>query len=191
MDGDGFGRLLYLLLLLAAVGGWVMVEYRNRLGQALRTAMAWGLIFLGVAAGYGLWQDFALSPRPRQMVTQSGELVLPRAADGHYYATIEADGVTLQVLADTGASMVVLSPADARRLGIDPAGLVYTGQAMTANGVVRTAQVFLKSLDLGPFQDTNVRAWVNEADMDVSLLGMDYLGRYRIEIDAGRMVLRR
>lgn len=191
MDGETYGRLLYLVLLLLAVGGWVMVEYRRRLGQALRTAMAWGLIFLGVMAGYGLWQDMAINPHPRQMVTAAGELVLPRARDGHYYASVTAEGRVLQVLADTGASSVVLSPADARRLGIDPATLVYTGQAMTANGIVRTAQVWLKSLDLGPFHDTDVPVWVNEADMDVSLLGMDYLSRFRIEIDGDRMVLRR
>lgn len=191
MDGETYGRLLYLVLLLLAVGGWVMVEHRRRLGQALRTAMAWGLIFLGVMAGYGLWQDMAINPHPRQMVTAAGELVLPRARDGHYYASVTAEGRVLQVLADTGASSVVLSPADARRLGIDPATLVYTGQAMTANGIVRTAQVWLKSLDLGPFHDTDVPVWVNEADMDVSLLGMDYLSRFRIEIDGDRMVLRR
>lgn len=191
MDGDIFGRVLYLALLLAAVGGWVMVEFRQRMGQTLRLGMAWGLIFLGVMAGYGLWKDIRRDVLPQQMVTQSGELILPRAEDGHYYAHITANGTGLQVLADTGATNVVLSPRDARRLGIDTAALVYTGQAMTANGVVRTARTTLVSLSLGPFQDSDVPVWVNEADMDVSLLGMDYLGRFRIEIDGDRMKLRR
>ena len=57
MNGDDLGRLAYLGLLLTAVGGWVIVEYRQRLGQALRVAMAWGLIFVGLMAGYGLWND--------------------------------------------------------------------------------------------------------------------------------------
>jgi aspartyl protease family protein len=191
MDGDSFGRVLYLVLLLTAVGGWVVVEFRQRMAQTLRLGLAWGLIFLGVIAGYGLWNDIRRDVLPRQMVTTGGELILPRANDGHYYAEVSANGTRLRVLADTGASMVVLSPADARRMGIDTANLVYTGQAMTANGTVRTARTTIDTLDLGPFQDRNVPVWVNQADMDVSLLGMDYLGRFRIEIDADQMVLRR
>lgn len=190
MDGDSAGRLIYLMLLLVAVGGWVMVEYRQRMGLALRTAMAWGLIFLGVAAGYGLWQDLRNDLLPRQMVTETGELVIPRAADGHYYIDIDVDGTRLTMMADTGATSVVLSPADARRLGIAPESLIYTGQAMTANGTVRTARTTLQNVTLGPFTEKALPVWVNEAEMDVSLLGMDLLGRYRIEIDRERMILR-
>jgi len=36
MNGDDFVRLGYLALLLAAIGGWVIVEYRGRMAQALR-----------------------------------------------------------------------------------------------------------------------------------------------------------
>ena len=32
MDSETTGRLLYLVLLLAAVGGWIIVEYRKRMG---------------------------------------------------------------------------------------------------------------------------------------------------------------
>ena len=191
MDAEQLGRATYLVLLLIAVGGWVMVEYRTRIGQALRVALAWGMIFLGVAAGYGLWQDIRHDIIPRQMVTETGTVEIPRAADGHYYLQLEIDGQAVMFLADTGATNVVLSPEDARRLGIDPAGLTYTGQAMTANGMVRTARVRLNDVQLGPFRDDSLAVWVNEAEMDGSLLGMDYLGRFRIEIARDRMVLRR
>ena len=66
MDEFEFGRLAYLMILLAAVGGWVMVEYRGRMGFALRSALAWGLIFLGVLAGYGLWSDIRQTVMPAQ-----------------------------------------------------------------------------------------------------------------------------
>ena len=36
-----------------------------------------------------------------------------------------------------------------------------------------------------------VSAWVNEGEMDLSLLGMDYLDRFRIEIAGDRMILGR
>lgn len=191
MDGEDFGRMAYLVLLLAAVGGWVIVEYRQRMGQALRTAAAWGLIFIGVMAGYGLWQDIRTDITPSQLVTADGTLELPRAEDGHFYATLEVDGQTLRMMVDTGASNMVLSNADADRLGINQDELMFLGQAQTANGMVRTARVTLGRVEFGPFSDSDVSAWVTDGEMDLSLLGMDYLSRYQITISGNTMLLSR
>jgi aspartyl protease family protein len=190
MDGDNFARLAYLMLLLVAVGGWVMVEFRNRMGQALRMAMAWGLIFVGVMAGYGLWSDIRQDIMPQQMVSEGGEIEVPRAEDGHYYLTLEINGTPVVFMADTGASNMVLSREDARTLGIDPESLRYLGEASTANGIVRTARVSLPLVELGPFRNEDFQAFVNDGEMEGSLLGMDYLGQFRMEIAGNRMVLR-
>lgn len=191
MDADTTGRLFYLVLLLVAVGGYVVVEYRKRMGEALRTAAAWGLIFIGVMAGYGLWNDMRSEVAPQQMVAEGGQIEVPRAADGHYYLTLTIDGTPVQFLADTGATNMVLSNRDARRLGIDPETLVYIGRAQTANGTVATARVELGSVELGPYRDDGFAAWVNQGEMEDSLLGMDYLSLYRVEIAGDRMILRR
>ncbi|MDP2082782.1 MAG: TIGR02281 family clan AA aspartic protease [Pseudotabrizicola sp.] len=191
MDGDMIARLAYLGLLLAAVGGYIIVEFRGRMGQALRTAAAWGLIVVGLMAGYGLWHDLRPGLLPRQAVVEGGEIRLPRAADGHYYLTLTIGGTPMPFMVDTGASQVVLSLADARRLGIDPSTLAFIGEARTANGIVRTARVTLTDVALGPHRDDRLGAVVNEGDLDTSLLGMSYLGRYSIEITSGEMILRR
>ena len=191
MDGDIVARLAYLGIILVALIGWGLVEYRGKLGFAVRSAVAWGMIFVGAAAGYGLWGDIRGSILPDQTVTQSGQIEVPRAQDGHYYLTLVIDGTKIAFLADTGASTVVLSDRDARKLGIDLDGLAYLGQAETANGVVRTATVSLKDVELGPFRDRKINASVTKGAMEVSLLGMDYLGLYRIEIDQGKMILSR
>lgn len=190
MNGDDLARLAYLGLLLAAVGGWVVVEYRQRLGQALRVALAWGMILVGLMAGYGLWQDLRRDIRPDQMVV-AGRVEIPRSPDGHYYLRLQVNGQDLQLMADTGATHIVLSPEDAARLGFDPGRLNYLGEANTANGVVRTARISLDQVSLGPFQDDAVTAYVNEAAMDGSLLGMEYLGRFSIQISGDRMILTR
>lgn len=190
MDSDTYARLAYLLLLLVAVGGWVMVEFRQRMGQALRMAMAWGLIFVGMMAGYGLWSDIRSDILPSQMVSASGEIEVPRAEDGHYYLTLEINGNPVVFLADTGASNMVLSREDARSLGIDPESLRYLGEASTANGIVRTARVTLPVVELGPFRNEDFDAFVNDGEMAGSLLGMDYLGQFRLEIAGNRMILR-
>ena len=191
MDGDILARVAYLGIILVALLGWALVEYRGRLGFAARSAMAWGMIFVGVAAGYGLWGDIRGSILPIQSVTAGGTIEIPRAGDGHYYLTLTIDGVAVDFLADTGASTVVLSDADARRVGIDPDALAYLGEANTANGTVQTADVWLKNVSLGPFEDATIRASVTKGAMAGSLLGMNYLGLYRIEIDQDKMILSR
>ena len=190
MDSETFARVAYLGIILVALGGWVMVEFRQRMGQALRMALAWGLIFVGVMAGYGLWSDIRQDVMPRQMVSDSGQVEVPRASDGHYYLTLTINGMAVPFMVDTGASGMVLSTEDAARLGIEADSLQFLGQAMTANGVVRTARVTLPEVELGPFRNTDFRAFVTEGEMPGSLLGMDYLGQFRMEFDQGRLILR-
>lgn len=191
MDSELWPRVIYLSLLVAALGGWILVEYRGRLGAALRTFAAWGLIFVGLAAGYGLWKDIQGENRPRQMASEAGEMVLRRAADGHFYAALDLNGTEVFFMVDTGATNMVISRRDAERLGFHPEELRYFGEASTANGIVRTARVTLDEIDFGPFTDRSMDAWVNEGDMDGSLLGMDYLRRFSIRIEGDRMILTR
>jgi aspartyl protease family protein len=190
MDGETLARVGYLAIILVALGGWALVEFRQRMGQALRMAMAWALIFLGVAAGYGLWTDIRNVALPRQLVTETGAIEVPLAADGHYYLTLEINGTTVPFMVDTGASGMVLSLADAERLGLDPDSLEFRGQAQTANGVVRTAMVTLPVVELGPFRTEGFRAFVNGGEMEGSLLGMDYLRLFRMEFADSRLILR-
>lgn len=191
MDGETLGRVAYLVLLLTFIGGWVAVEYRRRLGAAVRTLLAWGMIFFAVMVGYGLWQDMRGQIGGIQQVTSSGSLEIPRAQDGHYYPVAEVDGTRVRFMVDTGATNIVLTQEDARRIGIDPGSLVYDAVAQTANGPVRSARVRLDSLKVGPFEDRGVTAWVNEGEMFGSLLGMDYLRGFSVTIDKGTMVLAR
>lgn len=190
MDGETLARVGYLAVILVALGGWALVEFRQRMGQALRMAMAWGLIFVGLIAGFGLWSDIRQDVMPTQMVTSAGAVEVPRAPDGHYYLTLIINDTPLRFMVDTGATGLVLSRPDAERLGIDPASLQFLGEAMTANGVVRTAQVTLPVIELGPFRNEGFRAYVTEGDMDGSLLGMDYLGQFRMEFTGDTLTLR-
>ncbi|MFN4192646.1 MAG: TIGR02281 family clan AA aspartic protease [Tabrizicola sp.] len=189
MDGETLARVGYLALILLALGGWVMVEFRQRMGQALRMALAWGMIFLGMMAGYGLWSDIRQDIMPIQAATD-GAVEVPRSGDGHYYLTLRIEGTAVAFMVDTGASGMVLSARDAERLGIDPDSLSFLGQANTANGVVRTARVTLQDVELGPFRNDSFRAFVTEGELDQSLLGMEYLGQFRMEFAGGTLILR-
>lgn len=193
MEDLDYGRLLYLLLLLGVVGSWVFVQNRQSLSTTMQQIAIWAFIFLGVIAGYGLWDDIRQTVRPQQAVLgETGQVTVPRAADGHYYLTVAVNGAPVNFLVDTGATAVVLTTDDARRAGFDPDTLAFVGRAQTANGEVRTAPVWVEELSLGKFQDRNFRVSVNGGEMDKSLLGMTYLQRWSsIEIRNGALVLTR
>lgn len=191
MTADDYGRLSYLVILGGVLLMYLLIANRNNLGTVLRQAMLWGLIFLGAIAGIGLWQDVRDTVVPTRAVSfGEGRIEVPRAEDGHYYVTLSISGEPVRFVVDTGATDMVLARRDAMRLGIDPDALAYTGRARTANGLVRTARIALDDVALGSFVDNDVTAWINEGEMDISLLGMGYLGRFeRIEIERGRLVL--
>jgi aspartyl protease family protein len=192
MGGDDFGRLVYLVLLLVAVGGWMIAAGRGRIGKMAQQAAVWGFIFLGAIASIGLWTDIRSDVAPRAAVLEDGRIEIPRGPDGHYHLTLRLNGTPVAFIVDTGASDLVLSRRDAERIGLDPARLAFTGQAMTANGTVRTAGARIDTVELGGVTERNVRASVTDGEMVGSLLGMRYLDRFaRIEISGNRMLLER
>ena len=180
----------YLVLLLIAVGGWLFTQGRKHWGRIAQQFAAWVLIFVGVLAAVGLWGDIRQTIMPSQSVLQGGEISVPTSADGHYYLTAEVNGTPLRFMIDTGASDIVLTQEDAKRIGINPDTLVFSGRALSANGEVGIAPVVLDSVALGPVQSDNVRAMVNGGEMRQSLLGMRYLQRFsKIEIGDGALIL--
>lgn len=188
------GRLIYLIVLMAMVAGWFFMQSRQGWNKTLQQVAVWAMIFTGVAAGYGLWEDInRQGDIPRQAYEAStGSVTLPRARDGHYYLTATINGTPLRFVVDTGATDMVLTRADAEAAGLSPDSLNYPGRASTANGEVRTAYVRLDEVELGGVRDTDVPAVVNEGEMRQSLLGMGYLQRWgRIEITNGELILTR
>ena len=190
--GDNFARLAYLVLLLIAVGGFLLVELRERPGKTLRMAAAWGLIFLGAIALAGLWPDIRNAISPEARMLDGNRIEVPVGNDGHYHLTAQVNDVSVRFVVDTGASSIALGPRDAERVGIDLDNLAYIGEARTANGIVETAPVRLDTLTIGDIRDENVPAMVLRADLEQSLMGMSYLSRFaRVSIEGNRLILER
>lgn len=186
-------NLIYLILLGSVIIAWFFAANRNSLGKTIQQAAVWGLIFIGVVAAIGLWDDIRATVMPMQAVsTDQGRIELPRAPDGHYYLAAKVNGAKMRFVIDTGATDIVLSREDAIAAGLHPEGLNFTGRANTANGLVQTAPVRLDSLAVGGIVDRNVRAVVNSGDLHQSLLGMGYLERFSsVSIADGKLVLQR
>jgi len=96
---------------------------------------------------------------------------------GQYVVEAQVNGTPIRFIVDTGASEVVLSQADAHRIGINLGSLHYTQRYATANGTAMGAPITLNSVRVGPIALGDVRASVNGAEMKGSLLGMTFLGR--------------
>ena len=192
MTATDTGHLVYLVLLLVAVGQFFIVQNRANVSKLAQQAATWFLIFVGIAAIAGFAGDLRREIGPRQSVLAGNVIEAPRGFDGHYHLTLEINGTPIDFVVDTGATEMVLSQEDAAAAGIDVERLMFTGSAQTANGTVRTAPVRLQTVTLGPIEDRNLRAVVNEGDLFGSLLGMGYLQRFeRIEIEGDRLILTR
>jgi clan AA aspartic protease (TIGR02281 family) len=108
-----------------------------------------------------------------------------RNENGHYYPHVTINGMVVRMMVDTGASLVSLSAADARRVGIDPQSLQFTGVAHTANGTVRTAPITLREIAIEGMVLHNVRA--SCCVTGEALLGMSALERLNFTIGSGWM----
>lgn len=192
MDTEDTGRLIYLVLLGSVIAGYFLISNRARIGEVARQAALWGFIFVGVIVAYGLWSDVSKTVLPRQSAFENGRIEVPVRTDGHFHLTLHVGDVPVEFIVDTGASSVVLTQRDAERVGIDTDALIFGGRASTANGEVRTARVTLENVRLGELDEGRLRAFVNEGDLDSSLLGMSYLRRFgRVEITPDALVLER
>lgn len=192
MLGNDTPSLVYLVLLLMVVGATLIGTVRNRPGRSLQQIMIWALIFLGLVAVAGMWKDIKGALVPTQAVLTDGRIEAPLGPDGHYRLTASVNGVDIVFMVDTGASQLVLTQRDAKRVGLNPDTLAWIGKAQTANGTTYTAPVRLESVDIGPIHDRNVPAVVNGGALDISLMGMNYLTRFaKVEFNGSRMILTR
>ena len=168
--------------------------------QFVLHAVAWCGIILLIAIGYGFRHELADAGNrvlavfvPSHGYSSSPETIsFSAAADGHYWVNARVDGVGFRFMVDTGATTVVLSKADVRRLGIDPASLRYERTVHTANGATKAAAIRLRELAIGPIVVTDVPALVNATPLSEPLLGMRLLERLSsVEIKNGTLTLRR
>jgi clan AA aspartic protease (TIGR02281 family) len=113
-----------------------------------------------------------------------------RADDGLFYVDAEINGAQIRLLVDTGASMIVLTPADARRVGAAPEAANYTLGAETAAGKSKMAKVTLANMKVGATAAESVPAAVGQEGLGVSLLGQNWLSHLgSVTIEGDRMIL--
>ena len=184
-------HFLYLVALLIVLLAGTRIRSVQEFFIKTRHMLVWVGLFVVLILGYS--QKDALMAALMPFAAREGahgSLVYTRAEDGHFYIEAKLNGVSVRFMVDTGASDIVLSPADAKRAGIAAESLHYSTLYGTANGYGRGAPVVLDEFSIGMWTQNNVRASVNQAAMDSSLLGMRYLDQLRrVTIEGDRMTL--
>jgi aspartyl protease family protein len=195
-----FASLGWLVLLI----GGVAVRFRSQPGSAIRALAAWALVALVLIWIYAyrfeateignrmlgvLLPSHGIVTEPSQQAANSsfdsgGEVRFALNQYGHYQVAARVNGTYITFLVDTGASDVVLSPDDARRVGLAGGQLNFSDRVETANGVAYVASVTLNNLTVGPIVINGMPAKINQSPMQYSLLGMRFLNRlhgWRVE----------
>jgi aspartyl protease family protein len=121
---------------------------------------------------------------------RSGEVVLQRDANGHFYAKASTDTGKAMMLVDTGATVVALTGNDASMMGVDWNPGDVRPVARGASGDVYGVPVVLDRLEVGGIEARRVQAVVVPEGLDISLLGQSFLSQVdRVEVSGDEMVL--
>jgi aspartyl protease family protein len=171
-------------------GKWLAVS-----SVAIATIVWFDELKAGLSQGLELYlSDRVAAPKPsaqRDDAGPPGTVELRADRSGHFLAKASVNGRPIEMLVDTGASLVALSFEDAERVGVYVRPGDFTSRVQTANGIAWVAPVTLDSLSIGDITLYDVKAVVSEPGrLGTSLLGMTFIGRLgRAEMRDGVLVL--
>lgn len=176
-------QIVYEILLILLVSSALA---SGRIRQNLKHLAIWIGIFIILMTGYsyrhelsGIKDRVLLEIIPSKGLQKTTDSIsFPVSSDGHFHIRAKVNGIPIMFMADTGASDIVLSPADAKKLGINTDGLRFNRLYETANGTVRGSLIRIDDLSIGEIHLKEIAASINEAEMRGSLLGMTFFNRF-------------
>jgi aspartyl protease family protein len=135
--------------------------------------------------------------RTSQPAEPATEVLLGRkvkiAADefGHFNADFRLNGRSVGAMIDTGATLVAMNAATARRIGIKVMPADFKYKVRTANGETRAAGVMIEKLQIGRILVENVEAVVlDDHALDGTLIGVSFLKRLaKYQVENGALLL--
>jgi aspartyl protease family protein len=188
-NGDQALHFIYLLGVLVLVASAFGVR-RMPIGQGLKIAGAWLLIFAAAFAVFALKDEFTALGRRivggdgPQMV-QSGEtLRIRKGEDGHFWLDAKLNGKEAHLMVDSGATVTTLSSETARRSGIVPSDALKT-MVTTANGVVLMRRGRVERFAVGDIVREDFPVHLTDSD-ETDVVGMNFLstlGGWAVEGD--------
>ena len=163
----------------------------------MKTRPLYQLLGLGLGAAMAFAAPAASPVSPEQLQAEAGGLAgdaatdVVRAKDGLFYVDVLVNGQPVRFLVDTGANTVVLTGADAERLGIRAEASVWGPQMTTAGGKTPMAWAKLDHVQLAGREIRDLKAAVVPSGLPVSLLGQNMLSKLgSVTFEGDRLRLR-
>ncbi|MGB8699873.1 MAG: retropepsin-like aspartic protease [Thermosynechococcaceae cyanobacterium] len=94
---------------------------------------------------------------------------------------------TFEMLVDSGASLTVITRSMATALGITSAHVVQNITVQTANGETTMPIVYVSAVTVGGLTTQQVPVAIAGPDMELGLLGQDFLQRYDVSLRRDRI----
>lgn len=170
---------LYLLMAVMLIAG-ALIGRRAPLARGITSILAFVVIF---GAGFIVFSfrddlhyvaqrlEAEATGKPVQLA--SDVIRVPIAVDGHFWIQAEVNGVPVDFLVDSGATMTTIGRKTAALAGV----AVSDGRnqvVRTGNGLIRVATGRAQTLSVGDIERRNVRMFVADGD-ELNVLGMNYL----------------
>jgi aspartyl protease family protein len=128
----------------------------------------------------------------RYVAPQSQEVLIIQNNNGLFTTVGSINGLTVDLLVDTGANIVTLNAQHARRLGVAYEKQGEPVMVATASGIVKAYRITLRSVAVGQIELQNVAAVVMTGPHPAEiLLGMSFLGSLEIQRSGNVMKIKK
>ncbi|MBA3896649.1 MAG: TIGR02281 family clan AA aspartic protease [Sphingomonadaceae bacterium] len=192
MSGDTTAQLIWGVGALALVGSSLAAR-RLPLAQSLKMALAWVAIFAGVFVLFlfrgeagSVWRRATAEFRGDAGVVEGRTLGVARSDDGHFRVRGTVNGVAVDFLIDSGATVTTLSAEAAAATHVEIGG-GFPVALETANGMATARRASARALAIGPIVQHDPPLLVSDGLGETNLLGMSFLKglkRWRVEGDS-------
>lgn len=161
----------------------------RELPSTLKIVTVWLVLGTVLFLGFQAWQRHEAQTRFQVLAGGAGQarqIVIARSPDGHYHWPGRLNGVEVDFLIDTGATGTAVSAGLAQEASLS-LGERFVSQ--TANSAVEGRKA-RATLELeGGLKVNNLEVGVLPALGTQPLLGMNVLGRLKIQQEAGKLTI--
>jgi aspartyl protease family protein len=138
-----------------------------------------------------LSRNSILSPIKAYKASPQGQLAIKRREHGVPVVDVLFNQrKSFEMLVDSGASMTVITRPMASALGITAAHIIDSITVKTANGQTNMPIVYLSSVSVAGLTTKQVPVAIAGPDMEIGLLGQDFLQRYDVNLRSNHIEFR-
>jgi aspartyl protease family protein len=174
---------LYLLMAVMLVAG-ALIGRRSAFAKGITSILAFVVIFGAGFIVFSFRDDLGYVAQRLEAeatgrpVRLAGDVIrVPLAIDGHFWVQADVNGVPVDFLVDSGATMTTIGRKTAALAGV-PVGQQRNQIVRTGNGLIRVSVAQAETVALGDIERRDVRMFVADGD-ELNVLGMNYLTSLR------------